>query len=382
LVELRNQRLADFAADALGEVTGQVYRSLLELLTAKVSRCRADALIGEENKGPQPSVTTFEIYENLGDEVKVFGGIGKPPMDKIDFDSAEKIRSGPYSYDSDSDEEDEPEVKPAPAPRGRMARAAAAAAAAAAVKESEGEASEDDGNVQGDHTQANGSRQTKVKFEDGTTSKESRLDQMRQHLLLLSESRHRFVRHCGTQGRGQWTVDFDLLMDRLREIELDAYIEQSFGRHGLRLTRILREKGKLDEKMLPSAALMKKSDVQGKMLAMQMAGLVDVQEVPKDNSRLANRTLFFWFFDGERTQSQLLDDVYKAMLRCLQTLDVERHKERNILTFVERKDVKGKEEEVMTAEHYNKYNRHLDGQQKLLGQVMRLDDMVAVIRDY
>lgn len=382
LVELRNQRLAEFAADALGEVTGHIYRSVLELLTGKVSRCRADPLVGEENKGPQPSVTTLQIYENLSDEVKVLGGIGKAPRDKIDFDSAEKIRSGPYAYDSDSEEEEEdgPDVRPTPLPRGRMARAAAAAAAAA--KESEDDASEDDDDAQGNHTQTNGDRPTKVKFEDGATSKDSRLDQMRQHLLLLAESKHRFVRHCGTHGRGQWTVDFELLMDRLRESELDAYIEQSFGRHGLRLTRILREKGKLDEKMLPSAALMKKGDVQGKMLAMQMAGLVDVQEVPKDNSRLANRTLFFWFFDGERTQSQLLDDVYKGMLRCLQTLDVERHKERNILTFVERKDVKGKEEEVMTAEHYNKYNRHLEDQQKLLGQVMRLDDMVAVFRDY
>lgn len=380
LVELRNQRLANFAADTLGEITGHIYRSLLELLTVKVSRCRADPLIGEENKGPQATVTTLEIYENLSDEIKVLGGIGKAPRDKIDFDSAERIRSGPYAYDSDSDEDDEPEVKAAPVPRGRMARAAAAAAAA--VKESDEELSEDDLEDQDNEAQTNGDRQTRVKFEDGATSKDSRLDQMRQHLLLLAESKHRFIRHSGTHGRGQWTVDFELLMDRLRESELDAYIEQSFGRHGLRLTRILREKGKLDEKMLPSAALMKKGDVQGKMLAMQMAGLVDVQEVPKDNSRLANRTLFFWFFDGERTQSQLLDDVYKGMLRCLQTLDVERHKERNILTFVDRKDVKGKEEEVMTAEHYNKYNRHLEDQQKLLGQVMRLDDMVAVFRDY
>ncbi|KAK2590807.1 RNA polymerase III subunit C82 [Conoideocrella luteorostrata] len=380
LVELRNQRLADFAADFLGEVTGQVYRTLLELLTAKLSRCRADPLIGDQNTGPQVTVTTIEIYQHLDDDINVLGGIGKPPRENIDSESAEKIRSGPYAYDTGSDEDevddDGPSAKPT-APRGRMARAVAAAAA----MESDG-GSDDDVDVKDQRVQANGNRQTKVKFEDGVASTDSRLDQMRNHLLLLAESKHRFVRHSGTLGRGQWAVDFDLLMDRLRETELDAYIEQCFGRHGLRLTRILREKGKLDEKMLPSAALMKKSDVQGKMLAMQMAGLVDVQEVPKDNSRLANRTMFFWFFDGERTQAQLLDDVYKGMLRCLQTLDVERHKERNILTFVERKDVKGKEQEVMTTEHYNKYNQHLEEQQQLLGQVMRLDDMVAVFRDY
>lgn len=381
LVELRNQRLADFAADNLGEATGQVYRTLLDLLTVKFARCRADPLTGEQNHDPNASVTTMEIFEHLSDDINVSGGIGKPPKESIDADSAEKIRLGPYSYDSDSDEDadedDGPNVRPT-APRGRMARAVSAAAAAAA----QNDGGFDDDNHEKMQSQTNGHRQAKVKFKDGVISKDSRIDQMRNHLLLLAESKHRFVRHSGNFGRGQWAVDFDLLMDRIRESELDAYIERSYGRHGLRLTRILREKGKLDEKMLPSAALMKKSDVQGKMLAMQMAGLVDVQEVPKDNSRLANRTMFFWFFNGERTQAQLLDDVYKAMLRCLQTLDVERHRERNILAFVERKDVKGKEQEVMTTEHYNKYNQHLEGQRRLLGQVLRLDDMVAVLRDY
>jgi DNA-directed RNA polymerase III subunit RPC3 len=70
------------------------------------------------------------------------------------------------------------------------------------------------------------------------------------------------------------------------------------------------------------------------------------------------------------------------MLRCLQTLEVERHKDRDLLAFVHRTDVKDREEEVMTPEHYSKYSRHLDLQQKLLGQVMRLDDIVAILKDY
>lgn len=375
LVQLRNQRLAEFAADALGEATGQVYHALLELLTVQLARCRPDQLSGDQGGSQQITVSSIEVYEHLDEGVNVQSGIGKAPREKIDFQSAEKVRPSPLDCESDSDD---PDVRPPV--RGRASRTVTSGG-----HDEFDESSDDDGHrAKGSRSASgvNGDRQTKVKFEDEAASKDNRLDQMRQHLLLLAESKHRFVRHCGINGRGQWTVDFGQLMESLREAELDAYIQQSFGRHGLRLTRILREKGKLDEKMLPSAALMKKSDVQGKMLAMQMAGLVDVQEVPKDNSRLANRTLFFWFFDGERTQSQLLDDVYKAMLRCLQTLQVERHKERNILSFVERKDVKGKEEEVMTAEHYNKYNRHLEEQEKLLGQVMRLDDMVAVLRDY
>lgn len=371
LVELRNQRLASFAAETLGEVTGEVYRTVLQLLTTEFPRCRPDSLLDDQTPGIQVAVTTMDVVEHLDESVNVQFGIGKAPKDKIDSQSAERLRTAPpQSDDDDDDDSDDSDA----GPRARVGRRRPA------PEFDEFDESDDD--VGNGEVQTNGNRETKVKFEDSTASNDSRLSQIRQHLLLLAESRFQFIRHCGSQGRGQWTVDFGHLMSRLREFELDAIIEQSHGRHGLRLTRILREKGKLDEKMLYTASLMKKSDVQEKMLAMQMAGVVDVQEVPKDNSRLANRTLFFWFFDKERTQAQALDDIYKAMLRCLQTLQVERHRERNILSFVERKDVRGKEEEVMTAEHYNKYNVHLEKQNKLLGQVMRLDELVSVLREY
>lgn len=365
MVELRNRRLTSLVADTIGEVTSEVYGTALELLTAQFSRCRANPLLDEAAPGHQVSVTTVDILEHLDESVNVQSGIGKTSKEKIDFPSAERIRETAPDTDDDSDDSDA-------GPPGRKKTFD--------VDEGEDEWAEDDDEDEKPHT--NGDGGSKVKFDEPATSKDNRISQMRQHLLLLAESKYQFIRHCGTYGRGQWTVDFPRLLDRLRETELDAMIEQSHGRYGLRLTRILREKGKLDEKMLPSAALMKKSDVQGKMLAMQMAGIVDVQEVPKDSSRMANRTLFFWYFDKERTQTQALDDVYKAMLRCLQTLQVERHKERNILSFVERKDVQGKEEEVMTTEHYNKYNEHLEVQKKLIGQVMRLDELVGVLRDY
>lgn len=367
LVELRNQRLAAFAADTLGEVTADIYRAILDLVTASEPRCRPDPRVDDDASMPQLTVTTLDILRQLDDSISLQHGIGKTPPEKINSESAERIRpQAPIDSDTEPDDSDG---------EGPVRRVSIRIDLDEEMAESE---DEDEEPV----TNGNGRRETKVKFEDGGMSKDRRIEHLRQHLLLLSESKYRFLRHCGTQGRGQWAVDFSRIMNKLRESELDSYVEQSFGRHGLRLTKILREKGKLDEKMLPAAALMKKSDVQLKMTAMQMAGLVDVQEVPKDNSRLANRTLFFWFFDRERTEARIMDDIFKCMTRCLQTLHVERHRERNILSFVERKDVKGKEEEVMTAEHYDKYNRHLEAQDKLLGQLMRLDDMISVFRDY
>jgi DNA-directed RNA polymerase III subunit RPC3 len=399
-VDLRNQQLAKFAAEALGETTGQVYHALLRMLTTKTSRCRPDPRIDiesgdsddNEQRGTQSAcqakATTLDVFESLDPSVNVLSGIGKASRDLINFKSAEKVRPEPPQLGIDSDDPD------AEVPATRTV-------SRAGLGEDDGSNSEDiDDDEDGDDdeddimtihgrkpagrttTNQNGPRETKVKFDEEVTLKDSRLEAMRQHLLLLSESKHRFVRHCGTLSRGQWTVDFEQVVESLRQGEIDAVIEQSFGRHGLRLTRILRDKGKLDDKALPLLALMKKSDVQTKMLAMQVAGIVDVQEVPRDITHKARNTMHLRFFDEARTKAHLLDNLYKAMLRCLQTLEVQRYEERNILSFVDRKDVKGKEEEVMTAEHYNKYHKHLDLQDKLLGQVMRLDEIVAIIRDY
>lgn len=364
LVELRNLHLAEVASDALGDATSEVYRTLLQLMTVETPMCRKDTFVDDDVPLPTAVVTTLDILEHLDESVNLSSGIGKISKSKLNQSSVEKIKATAPQSDDESDESEDD---------------AGGAVSLDADDESDEENDEDEG-LNGE-AQTNGNRATRVTFQDDAPQV-SRLDQMRQHLLLLKESKYKFVRHCGTQGRGQWTVDFDQLMNRVRETELDAVIESKYGRHGLRLTRILREKGKLDEKMLHGAALMKKPDVQAKMVQMQMAGVVDIQEVPKDSSRLANRTMFFWYYDAERMQAQMLDDVYKAMVRCLQTLQVRRYHEKSILSFVERKDVQGREEEVMTTEHYNTYNRHLEVEEKLLGQVMRLDSMISVLRDF
>ncbi|KAL1873069.1 hypothetical protein VTK73DRAFT_1166 [Phialemonium thermophilum] len=326
---------------------------------------------GDMSDEPTPGpmyVTTMEILDNLSTAVDVSIGIGKPSRNDIRFRSAEKIRNAPSEpngtlpgadgsgdegsdgdggdsddFSEESDYDSEREVKPA--------------------------------------AQVNGTHDGKVKFDEPEppAAKESRIDQMRQHLLLLCESKVPFVRHCG---KGQWTVDFGPLMRRLREAELDVIIERTSGRQGLRLVRILREKGKLDEKTLPNIALVKKTDVQNKMLEMQIAGFVDIQEVPRDNSRMANRTLFLWFTDTERSLTHMLDNTYKTAVRCLQTLSVYRRKEKDVLMLTKRTDVKGREKDVMQKEYYDRFARFLEIERKLLGHLMRLDDLISVLRDY
>ncbi|KAI1178228.1 RNA polymerase III subunit RPC82 [Nemania sp. FL0916] len=364
LVELRNQKLTEHVEDYLGETTAQVFAALLASLCRKIYRCQHDqhTITTEEEEEAYFAgvrVTTEEVLDHLCSSVDVSNGIGTASENDIDIRFAEKIRKYPPQTQGShlqgilnegdeilgSDDED----------YDRTGKSSIA-------------------QVNGHHSL---NAQNGVKI--GELRSRDRLRQMRQHLLILAEAKQQFARHCG---QNEWTVDFGPLIRQLRYAELDTMIEDNFGRHGLRLTRILREKGKLDDKTLPAMALMRKPDVHVKMAEMEMAGFLEVQEVPRDNNRAANRTIFFWFFDEAKTLRRVLDNAYKSMVRCLERLEVERHKKRNVLSLSNRKDVQGKEEEMLRADAYNEFMEFVDIEKKLLNQVSKLDDLVSVFQDF
>ncbi|RWA09934.1 hypothetical protein EKO27_g5154 [Xylaria grammica] len=372
LVELRNQKLTEHAEDFVGETTAQVFAGLLASLCKKVYRCQHDqyTIMTEEEEETYFTgvrVTSEEIFDHLSPGVDVSTGIGAASEEDIDIRFAEKIRKYPPQIQGSHiqgtlDEGDE-------------------------ILGSDDE----DYDRSGEHlkgTHVNGHRGsiaqngTKMGGDYSGESQSSRAEQMRhmrQHLLILTETKQQFVRHCG---QNEWTVDFGPLIQQLRYVELDTMIEDNFGRQGLRLTRILREKGKLDDKTLPAMALMRKPDVHVKMAEMEMAGFLEVQEVPRDNNRAANRTMFFWFFDEARTIKRVLDNAYKSMVRCLERLEVERYNKRAILSLADRRDVQGKEEEMLRGDVYNEYLEFIEIEKKLLSQVSRLDDLVSVFQDF
>lgn len=352
----------------IGDTTSYVYAVVLRQLTKKVSRCHADPSMdimdmGDEDGTRQPVVTTMEILDNLPTAIDPSHGLAKVSRSRINKHSAEAVRPNPPNpnkvpFLGGGDDEDDEESDESDAELNGKHE------------------SEDDSDIDA-KPGVNGTA-GKVRFAE-PARKEGRVDMLRQHLYLLAENTIPFIRQCAAE---QWTVDFRLLVQHLREAELDTVIERTVGRQGLRLVRILRKKGKLDEKALPSISLMKKSDVQNKMLEMEIAGFVDIQEVPRDNSRTANRTIFLWYTDTDRCIHTLLNNTYKTATRFLQRLSVHRRKEKDVLLLTKRTDVKGREKDVMQKEYYDRFARLLEIERKLLGHMMRMDEMVAVLRDY
>ncbi|KIM98849.1 hypothetical protein OIDMADRAFT_126614, partial [Oidiodendron maius Zn] len=387
-VTLRNMRLVELAHTRIGETTSHVYSELLRLLEEYIPRCRPDPRIDNIEELPDgPTITTVELAAGMSSSINVAVGIGKAPSDKINISRILKSQSSKRRH---SDAGSEAEV--------------------------EGEASADEegsdeyalplnGNrrsnfVVGDESDSHGEeafapdgtihapKRAKVTFQEKLPkpaepeNPQDVVALLKSHLILLAADEYRFLRRCGSRGHGEWTVDFDRLVHYLQQSELDSVILENFDVAGHRLARMMRKMGKMDEKHLSAMALMKQKDVRTKLAEMQMAGMADVQEVPKDASRANNRTIFLWHFDSERVSSIILQNVYKTMSRCFQRLEIERRRADGILSLTERSDVRDHVEEAFSANQMKMLREIRSKEDKLLGQVGRLDELVGTFGEY
>lgn len=383
-VALRNQRLVELVSNRIGETTSHVYAEALRLMEVAIPRCRLDPIVDDVADVPEvPSITTMELSLALSKSINIASGIGKASSDKIDttrLDQAQKGRKRKLDEleaavdgvaSSDDEDSDENHVNG----NGNISEV-----------EDDSDRNQDDPFT--DASVGKVPKRAKVTFQDKLPKllpyedRHNRMMQIKNHLMLLAGDECRFLRKCGIRGQGEWTVDFEELVEYLRESELDALILDNFGKTGHRLARIMRKMGKIDEKQLPSLALMKQKDVRTKLAEMQMAGMVDIQEVPRDNNRTNNRTIFLWYFDTNRVSSIVLDKAYKAMSRCLQRLEVEKRHADEVISLSERTDVRGKEEEMLTPALMNDLREIRRKEERLLGQVARLDELIGIFRDY
>lgn len=210
-----------------------------------------------------------------------------------------------------------------------------------------------------------------------------RMSDMKQHLHLLAEDPHGFIRLVEKyDGANEWTVDFGALAGQLRQLELENTITARFGASATRMTRIFLDKGKLDEKQITNLGLIHQKQMRAVLTVMHEAGHLELQEIPRDNNRQPSRTMYLWYFEPERCRQLVLEETYKAMARCLQRVKVERVAIQALIDKAERTDVIGKEDQYLSLDERVALSRWREKEERILGEVGRLDDLVGVLRDY
>ncbi|KAK2871953.1 hypothetical protein FQN49_002680 [Arthroderma sp. PD_2] len=328
-VALRNQRLIKLADQTTSRVTSQVYETLLSRIELKTRRCRQQdepVLEGEEGQHYSAPIPLHTIVSDLDPSLDLVSSVAGL--------SSAGPKQNNLENGHDEDEEDEDEFD-----------------------------EEDD----------EGKPQAKA---------QSRVFQVAQHLSLLASEPYHFSTRRMDSGIITWAVEFRHLARQLRHLEIERLVESRYGTVAVRVLRVLATKGRLDEKRLQEISLMPSKDLRQILARLQSAGFIDLQEVPRDAQRQPSRTIYLWFYDADRVVMMLVEDTYKSMARCLQRLAYERGKLKTLIEKAERSDVKRNMERYLSASDMATLQEWEAKETLLLGEVARLDELVAVLRDY
>jgi DNA-directed RNA polymerase III subunit RPC3 len=325
-VALRNRRFFDLAKRDAPPETARVYDYLLRRIEYQTTKCRDSAEIpreGEEGEQYSVAIPLSALSQDIDPYLDLVGSLGPTGV-------SSNNRLGKRTFD---------------------------------------DAVNGDDDYDDDHQGTNGTGG-------------NRAYEIDQHLSLLAHPPYSLTSKRLSGGLITWTIEFRHLARKLRHLELERIVEARYGDVALRVIRVLQAKGKLDEKRLQEISLLPFKDLRQVLASMQTGGFVDLQEVPRDAQRQPSRTIFLWFYDPDRIRDSILEDTYKSMSRCLQRLRFERSRLKEFLEKTERSDVKGNEERYLSEGELERLREWRAKESLLLGEVARLDDMVAVMRDY
>ena len=363
---MRNDYLVDLAGRAISTRTAGVYAQLLRTLQPKAGSCLVEPEDSNDtdveiDMNSLPQVSTAELVSAVKGSPALASSLSKSEEGQFDmaqFDSPKKRRK------KEVDGKGKAAVKSAPDPK-------------------ENDAEEDDiSDLSSDSEEVDGEVDVDQKALHGNFH-DSRSHTIRNHLLVLAMHPLSFLRHLPKTPilPERWTVDYRTLM---KNVTHHVLLETITSRHGLpaaRLTRLLFDKGKTDEKVLCSISLLAQKTMRSYLLPLHKAGMIGLQEVPRDSSRNPQRTNFLWFFDPNRCKSKLLDETYKTMARYLRRARVEAEKVKGTLEKSSRSDVIGREKEFLGVQELEALNVWREMDERIWGAVSRLDDLIACLRD-
>ncbi|KAL8712800.1 MAG: hypothetical protein Q9220_003008 [cf. Caloplaca sp. 1 TL-2023] len=395
---MRNQKLVQLAEESIGPDTSNVYDVLLQVAEPQLRKCKEEINVVQADDNvdikDMPQISTEEFFPFVGNNPKLSDSLGHADPRKINLDFLDhpkKVKRRRKSNEFDFDE---------------------ALVEGAANSDEDGGASDDtESNIDeidhdSDSIKANAEyspHTSKHKTPDTTPdttpniiNSKSPFNALRQHLLLLAEHPNRFLIPVprASSPTEKWAIPYHSLSKVLLHNALVSITTSRFGPLAGRLIRILSTHGsasnndntinpKLDEKMLLAVSLIPQKQMRTLLHSMHRAGHIELQEIPKDgNQRRPGTTMFFWFFDAERARKRMLEECYKSMTRLVQRARVEREGYRGVVEKSERTDVVGNEKDLLGEEEFRAWKEWKEKEERIWGEVGRLDGLVAVLRDF
>ncbi|KAJ2547969.1 RNA polymerase III subunit C82 [Coemansia sp. RSA 1933] len=182
------------------------------------------------------------------------------------------------------------------------------------------------------------------------------------------------------RGGGQFRINFDRAAVTLRDACLDTLVHEKFGSLHARIIRVLREKHKLDEKTIATAAMMPIAACRERLHDLALAGFIDSYEIARTVDRNPSRMFYLWYINPQKQVRAAMRYVFKSMANVYARLDQEMAARAPLLAKTRRADVIADMSLLTDAE-----NRELamlaDTRRKLEVVNVRLDGMLLIVHD-
>lgn len=372
-VVARNHQFVELAEKCIGVATSKVYAKVLRRLEPQLRKCREELNSAEDpdetDLSTLPQVSTQDLVALLKDGSELAAAIGVVDSAKIDLTLTDHRKKERRKKSTDLN-------------------AASNINLVGHVSSDENEDNYDSANSD-IHSEAESISSLSYsspskEIDSPSSSNRAAMAALRQHLLLLCEHPHQFLHHVSRNATvsEKWAVNFSALSSTLLDVALAQTISTRFGPLATRLINILSAKGKLDEKTLTTLGLLNQKAMRALLTAMHQAGYLQLQEIPRDNNRQPSRTLFLWYWDADRAGARLLEESYAAMSRHVRRARVERERVRETVEKASRTDVVGREDEFLGEGERHALGVWRAKEERLWGQVGRLDEIVAIIREF
>ncbi|QIX01765.1 hypothetical protein AMS68_007282 [Peltaster fructicola] len=297
VVALRSKSCAKEVITLMGQSSGAVYNVLLQALEKQIPEITYDQRLVEDTKGDEdedhdmelPRATVIDLY-NMIDR-------------STDFTSSLKVSAKDLPAPADN--------KPA----FRQVKEDFSAIGIKPEPESDDDAAPE---------------------LDSFTNRTKICDLLERHLHSIEEHSMQFCQREGLGRPSIWSVDFSDLTDLLIQAEIDNSIAARFGKESTRLVRLLRDKGKLEEKEISGFAFMRVDQIQLILTELYANGYVEAQEIAKDSTRQPSKALYLWYFDVPKVQRMIITQCYQSMSRLYQRLATERERFKTVIGKAQR----------------------------------------------
>eukprot|EP01134_Creolimax_fragrantissima_P007895 CFRG7895T1 len=116
-----------------------------------------------------------------------------------------------------------------------------------------------------------------------------------------------------SDGVSQYIINFTLALEVLQNATIESLMRDRFGTHCERVYRLMREKGKLEQKQIAELAMIDFKDARAQTHKLLTAGILQIQEVPRTAVRATSQTIFLLSHERTRAETAVVSLLMKAI---------------------------------------------------------------------